>query len=128
MPALAVADRTVCDYATLAARVARFAGAFGAAGLRPGERVAIISRNTTEYVEALFGCWWAGLAAVPVNARLHPRELAFILADSGARWALIDADWQATIKDAATDADALERILLLGGTEYSRLLDAVLRD
>jgi len=65
---------------------------------------------------------------VPVNARLHPRELAFILADSGARWALIDADWQATIKDAATDADALERVILLGGTEYSSLLDAVPRD
>ena len=75
----------------------------------------------------MFGCWWAGLVAVPVNAKLHPRELAFILADSGARWALIDADWQATIEDAAADADALERVILLGGTEYSRLLDAVPR-
>ncbi len=64
---------------------------------------------------------------MPVNAKLHPRELAFILADSGARWALVDAEWQATIGDAAADADALERVIVLGGAEYSRLLDAVPR-
>ena len=46
--------------------------------MRPGERVALVSRNVPEYVEALFGCWWAGLVAVPVNAKLHPKELAYI--------------------------------------------------
>ena len=66
-------------------------GAFAAAGLAPGDRVAIVSRNVPEYVEILFGCWWAGLIAVPVNAKLHPKELAFILANSGARWAFVDA-------------------------------------
>ena len=74
-------------YARLATRV----GVSVRAGLRRGDRVALVSRNVPAYVEALFACWWAGLVAVPVNAKLHPRELAFVLADSGARWALADA-------------------------------------
>ena len=64
------------DYATLAMRVARLAAGLRRAGLAPGERVAIVSRNDPGYVEALFACWWAGLVAVPVNAKLHPKELA----------------------------------------------------
>jgi len=128
LPALALGRRIACDYATLAARVARIAGAFDAAGLRPGERVALVSRNATEYVEVLFGCWWAGLVAVPVNAKLHPRELAFILADSGARWAFVDADWQAAIGAATADTVALERVVLLGGPEYRRLIGASPRE
>ena len=62
-----------------------------ACGLAPAIASPLVSRNVPEYVEALFACWWAGLVAVPVNAKLHPRELAFVLADSGARWAFVDA-------------------------------------
>jgi long-chain acyl-CoA synthetase len=54
-------------------------------GLQPGDRVAILMYNQPEYLEALFGIWYAGLVAVPVNAKLHPREYEYILADSGAR-------------------------------------------
>ena len=122
LAALALADRVVCDYATLAGRAARIAGAFDAAGLVEGERVAIVSRNAPEYIETLFGCWWAGLVAVPVNAKLHARELAFILEDSGARFAFVDARWQAEIEGAS-----LERVVLLGSAEYAGLCTAQLR-
>ncbi len=91
LPAVALGSGVLCDYATLAARVARLAGAFAAAGLARGERVALVSRNVPAYVETLFGCWWAGLVAVPVNAKLHPKELAYVLANCGARWAFVDA-------------------------------------
>jgi long-chain acyl-CoA synthetase len=101
LAALALADRVVCDYVTLAGRAARIAGALEAAGLAEGERVAIVSRNTPEYIEALFGCWWAGLVVVPVNAKLHARELAYILEDSGARFAFVDSRWQAAIAGAS---------------------------
>jgi acyl-CoA synthetase (AMP-forming)/AMP-acid ligase II len=36
-------------------------------------------------LEALWAAWWAGLVVVPVNAKLHPREVEWIIADSGAR-------------------------------------------
>ena len=41
--------------------------------------------NCAEFLEVLFACWAAGLCAVPVNARLHPDEVAHIARDSGAR-------------------------------------------
>ena len=79
------------DYAALARRAAGLAAGLRAAGLRAGDRVALASRNVAPYVEALYGCWWAGLVAVPVNAKLHPKEMAYVLADSAARCAFVDA-------------------------------------
>ncbi len=54
-------------------------------GLNPGERVALYLPNCVEYFEILFAIWHAGLVAVPVNAKLHARELEWILGNSGAR-------------------------------------------
>ena len=122
LPALAEGRSTLFDYARLAKRVAQLASALLASGLRAGDRVALVSRNQPAYVEALFACWWAGLVAVPVNSKLHPRELAFVLADSGARWALVDAQWQASIEGPSDGKDALERVVPLDRTEYERLV------
>jgi long-chain acyl-CoA synthetase len=73
-------------YGELASRVARLAaGLRSRAGLAPGDRVAIAMKNAPEYLEALYATWWAGLAAVPVNAKLHAKEVAYIVEHSGAR-------------------------------------------
>src|SRR5436190_17081777 len=91
--AVALGARSLQTYAALAGRSGRLASALIASGLREGDRVAVISRNAPAYIEALFAIWWAGLIAVPVNAKLHPRELEFVLSDSGARFALTDDHW-----------------------------------
>ena len=83
-PAVGHGLRVVRSYAELAGRAARLAGALQGAGLDPGARVALIAKNCPEYVELLYGIWWAGLAAVPVNAKLHGAEMAYILEQSGA--------------------------------------------
>jgi long-chain acyl-CoA synthetase len=49
-------------------------------------------RNHPRYLELMFGAWWAGLVVVPVNAKLHPREAEWIVANSGARWAFVTHD------------------------------------
>ncbi len=121
LAAVARGGATVHDYAGLASRAARLAGACAAARLPAGERIAIVSRNTPEYVEALLGCWWAGLIAVPVNAKLHPRELAFVLANSGARWALVDSAWHAALGALRDGETALERCIEFGSAEYAAL-------
>jgi len=121
LPALAQGGSVLCDYATLAARSVRLAGAFVSAGLERGDRVALVSRNVPAYIEALFGCWWAGLVAVPVNARLHPRELAFVLANSNARWAFVDAGWRAAIGGLGGKAPTLAHVVELGGGDYTKL-------
>ena len=71
LPAVALGQRVLHDYAALARRVACMRRRDRAAGLAPGDRVLVVSRNAPAYVEALFACWWAGLVAVPVNAKLH---------------------------------------------------------
>lgn len=67
------------DYRELDAQASRLASALLARGLVRGDRVAIFMRNNPEYAVALFGVLRAGLVVVPVNAKLHARELAFIL-------------------------------------------------
>ncbi len=49
----------------------------------PGARIAIVSENRPEIVELLFAIWAADCVAVPVNCKLHPREVAQIVGDSG---------------------------------------------
>ena len=122
LPALALGRSTICDYRQLARRVSQLASAYLATGLRRGDRVALVSRNVPAYVEAMFACWWAGLVAVPVNAKLHPRELAFVLADSGARWALVDGHWRTAIAPLARETDRLRRVVELGSVDYERLV------
>jgi acyl-CoA synthetase (AMP-forming)/AMP-acid ligase II len=85
-PAIALGARTVATYGQLADRAARLAAGMRARlGLHPGDRVALAMKNCSWYYEVLFACWHAGLAAVPINAKLHPRELAYIIANSGAK-------------------------------------------
>ena len=70
----------------LARRTARLARhCLETLGLKTGDRVGIFTSNRPEYVEILLAIWWAGLCAVPINAKLHPKELAYILQNSGAR-------------------------------------------
>lgn len=59
-------------------------------GLTYGDRVAILSLNRYEYLMALFGLPRAGLVPVPVNIKLPRETIAYILADSGAKIALVD--------------------------------------
>lgn len=61
-------------------------------GLREGDRVAILSLNRIEYLEALFGSLRLGCVPVTVNVRLPADAVAHILADAGARLAFADAD------------------------------------
>src|SRR4051812_38003293 len=84
-PALGLGLRVLRTYGETAGRVARLAGALRGFGLEPGDRVAIVARNSPDYVELLYAVWHAGLAAVPANAKLHGAELGYILEQSGAR-------------------------------------------
>src|SRR3954466_5847571 len=91
--ALADGERVPAGWATFAARTAAAAaGLRDDFGLSPGDRVAIVMRNRPEYLEAMFAIWHAGLVAVPVNARLHRDEIAYILADSETAVVVTDAE------------------------------------
>jgi long-chain acyl-CoA synthetase len=63
-----------------------------AAGLAPGERILLFMRNHPRYLEVMWGAWWAGLVVVPVNAKLHCREVEWIAANSEASWGFVTSD------------------------------------
>ena len=107
-------------YAELANRVARLAAALRTAGLAPGDRIVLAANNCAAYIEVLFACWNAGLCAVPVNSKLHPGELAFVLEHSGARWAFVDAARGASLH--ASEAAAPEHVVEFESGEYRSLL------
>ncbi len=76
-------QRRVCTWTELRDRALRLAGSLrqqhGA-----GARVAIAAHNRPEVVELMFATWAAGCVVVPVNCKLHEREMALILDDAGA--------------------------------------------
>ena len=84
-PALFHGTRQVADYAGFDARARAVAGWLRAQGAAPGDRVALFMPNGQAYLIVLYGIWYMGAAAVPINAKLHGREAQFILQDAGAR-------------------------------------------
>src|SRR5271156_2078588 len=68
-----------------------------ALGLVPGDRVAFCLANSPRILETIYGCFAAGLIVVPINSRLHPREMAYIVSNSGARALIHGPEYQAGI-------------------------------
>lgn len=81
--AVFLGERQVHTWAQLRDRVLRLATTLKALGDR-GTRIAVASENRPEIVELMFAIWAAECVFVPINYKLHPREMADILADSGA--------------------------------------------
>ena len=72
-------------YSEFAGRAAKLAGALHDLGVQPGDRVAYLSGNCHRLLEAYYGVLEAGAVLLPLNIRLNPQELAYILNDSGAK-------------------------------------------
>jgi long-chain acyl-CoA synthetase len=90
-PALAVGSRSVASYGELSIRVAQLAsGLTSKFSLQPGDRVAFAMKNCPQYWELMFACWHAGLAAVPMNAKLHAKEFEYIVGNCGAKACFFD--------------------------------------
>ena len=78
-------------YRELNRRTNALAQAMVELGVRKGDRVAILMPNRSEFLEVLFAAAKLGAIAVPINLRLAPPEVQFILADSGACILFYDA-------------------------------------
>ena len=83
-------------------RVGHAAGGLQAHGVGFGDRVAIMMTNRPEFLDAMFAAGALGAIAVPINFRLTPEEIAFILDDSGARVLLVDEVTEASAAAART--------------------------
>jgi long-chain acyl-CoA synthetase len=124
-PAVLQGEQCLLDYRQLAGRAACIAGFLrNTLRLVPRDRVAIFMFNCPEYLEILYGIWWAGLVVVPVNAKLHPRELAYILNDAEASCLFIGADLADAVVPLADDVASIKCVLVTGTKPYATSLQS----
>jgi long-chain acyl-CoA synthetase len=121
-------------YAEFQRRALTLGGNLLARGLEPGDRVSFVLANGPRILETIYGCFAAGLIVVPVNARLHPREIAYIVANSGSRVLIHGPEYEQGIDERAEEFGGLELRVSTstdgGGTHFEDLMapdDALLR-
>jgi long-chain acyl-CoA synthetase len=93
------ADGSICktSYGDLHASFDRAARLFTSAGLQIGDRLALATSNRTEFLIAAFGALRAGITVVPLNIRLGPDALGFILHDAACKAVVADTALPATL-------------------------------
>ena len=118
-------ERKIIDYRELARRAASIATYLKSdLELAPGDRVALFMTNNVAYLEMLYGVWWAGGVAVPINAKLHPKEAAYILDNASAACLFCSDDLENSIVPLATTLPTLRRVFTAESDDYARLLNA----
>jgi acyl-CoA synthetase (AMP-forming)/AMP-acid ligase II len=88
----------------------------------PGARIAIASENCPEYIELLFGIWAAGAVTVPLNAKLHAKEMADIIADSGAACVFASPRLSAALPHALTAHTGRCPVITIASPAYTAML------
>jgi long-chain acyl-CoA synthetase len=111
------------NYREFARRISCLAGGLARRGLEPGDRVMLCMENCAEFLELLFACWTAGVCAVPVNARLHVREVEHIACDSSARLLVATPNLAHDLAPLARSVETLSPIIPTRSGEYTALLE-----
>jgi len=100
LAAALVSGRRELTAADFDARVLRAASGFAALGLKPGDCVALLLRNDFAFLEASLAAVRLGAYAVPVNWHFKAEEVAYVLADCGAKALVVHADLLVGVADA----------------------------
>src|SRR5690349_3944388 len=107
-------------YREIARRGRAFNAALDGLGIGEGERVAIVSHNSARLLELLLAVPSAGRVLVPVNFRLSPEEVSYIVGHSGSRVLLVDPELESSLKGSLSGTGAEH--FLTTGEEYEQLL------
>ncbi|WP_327342577.1 o-succinylbenzoate--CoA ligase [Streptomyces europaeiscabiei] len=111
---------TSITYGELYERTTRLAHALRASGVRRGDRIAYLGPNHPSYLETLFAAGTLGAVFVPLNTRLAGPEIAYQLADSGAKALVYGPGFTGLVAGLPGDTDV--RTYVETGTEYEALL------
>jgi fatty-acyl-CoA synthase len=120
-------------YAQFAERVSKLAGALRKGGVQSGDRVAFLSTNCHRLLEAYYGVVEAGAVLLPLNIRLAPQELAYILNDSGATVLFLQGHFRELVESFRSklttvksfySLDAAPEAAWISGQDYDALLAA----
>jgi acyl-CoA synthetase (AMP-forming)/AMP-acid ligase II len=121
------AGDTSVTYAEFDRRVDRAAAALAAAGVGPGDRVAMLDKNSLEYVELLFAAARIGAVQVPVNYRLAPDEVAYIVGNARAKVFVVGPEFVPVLDAVAGRLEHTSLCVVVGGaghTDYAAWVGA----
>lgn len=90
--ALFVAGDVRWSFADAREHAARFGGTLRAAGVREGDRVALMCSNRAEFMQVFLGCAWIGAIAVPINVASRGESLRHVLVNCGARLLVVEGE------------------------------------
>jgi len=116
-------------HADYLARVERLAAGLAHAGIRPGDRIAILSQNNLEFVDLYGAAARLGATVVPINWRLSAEEIAYVAADAAPKIVIADAGNQPVLQGAKQKLPMVERWYGIGGgaapfSPYAELTEA----
>jgi len=100
-------------YAQFGERASRLAGALREAGVKAGDRVAFLSLNCHRGLEAYYGVLEAGGVLLPLNFRLAPNELAYILNDAGAKVLFLEKEFADLVDSFHQNVPTVQTFFLL---------------
>src|SRR6202011_809653 len=106
------------NYKEFADRTRRLAGALHQNGVQPGDRVAFLSTNCHRLLEAYYGVLEAGAVLLPLNIRLAPDELAYILNDAGAGILFLEKQFVGMVQDFRSSLTCVRDFHLLDGSPH----------
>jgi len=124
-PALVHGSEAV-SYREFRDRALGIGGNLLALGLKPGDRVAFCLANSPRILETVYRCFAAGLVVVPINARLHPREIAYIVSNSGARILIHGPEYNDGIIEHLREFAELERRICTAEARGTAHFDSLL--
>jgi fatty-acyl-CoA synthase len=111
-------------YGEFGERSHRLAGLLRREGAQPGDRVAALCTNSQVMLEMHNGVPMAGCALVPINIRLSPQEMTYILENSGARILIATHELAEAARDVSTSTGVRLIVAGDGDSEYEKLLHA----
>jgi len=110
---LAIVGPGAVSWKAFAERVSRVASGLMALGVRPGDRVALLSLNRPEFLEMQYAIWGLGAVLVPINHRLALAEIADILRDAEVSCLAVDEDHSTMAASLAATAGSVRSLILL---------------
>ena len=108
------------NYAELGERTDRVAAGLTAAGVGPGDRVAVLSKNHPAILEMLYGAAKCGAVCLPVNWRLAPPEIAYIVAHSEASILVVGPEFVDAVAGIESELPRVHTILVIGDSHRYR--------
>ena len=114
---LLVAGETRWTFAQTAAIAAASAQALVDAGIKPGDRVALMCSNRPEFLQVYLGCAWLGAIAVPINTALRGLQLSHIFRNSRPALLVVEAQFVAAIESLETGVELPLRTWIIGAVE-----------